>query len=383
MTGRARHGLRLTATLLALAAFFAFGFMAGRVGRRGGGSVLDEAATRIAADAAGTVDRTTLEKAAINGMLSALGDRYAVYYGTAEYADFQRMLQGRYTGLGVWLARVDERVEVTSVVPGSAAAQAGIRTGDEIVAVDGRRTAGGTVASVVGAMRGSAGTKATVEIRRGVAVRRLVLRRSDVVTRDVVVDRPGDDVRRIRVSAFTRGAGRQVRDAVARASADRVSGIIVDLRGNPGGLLHEAVEAASALLADGVVVSYRGRGVDEQVYDVLSPGDTTTPVAVLVDSGTASAAEVVAAALQDRGRAVVVGSRTYGKGSVQQPVRLSDGTAIEFTVARYFTPSGRSLDGVGVHPDVEVAPDAPDAVALRRAVDVVGGVMADAGSPRG
>jgi carboxyl-terminal processing protease len=383
MTGRARHGLRLTATLLALAAFFVFGFMAGRVGRHSGESVLDEAAARISADAAGAVDRLTLEKAAITGMLSALGDRYATYYGRAEYADLERLLEGRYTGLGVWLARVRQRVQVTSVVPGSPAADAGLRSGDEILAVDGHRTAAGSVASVVSAMRGSSGTQATVEIRRAGVVRRLVLLRSEVVTSDVLVDRPATDVVRIRVAAFTRGVGRQVRDAVAQANSDRLPGIIVDLRGNPGGLLHEAVEAASAFLGNGVVVTYRGPGVQDEVYDVVSPGDTTTSVAVLVDTGTASAAEVVAGALQDRDRAVVVGSRTYGKGSVQQPVRLSDGTAIEFTIARYFTPSGRALDGVGVRPDIEVAPNASDEVALRRAVGVVGGVMAGAGHPKG
>jgi carboxyl-terminal processing protease len=383
MTGHGRRGLRLTALLLSLAAFFVFGFMGGRVGRRTSDSVLDEAASRISADAAGAVDRVTLEKAAINGMLSALGDRYASYYGAAEYADFQRMLQGRYTGIGVWLARSAGRIEVTSVVPGSPAAEAGLRTGDEILAVDGQRTAGAGVTSVVGRMRGSSGTRTTVQIRRGDAVVELDLRRGEVVTSDVLVDRVSDDVVRIRVAAFTRGAGRQVRDAVEQAGADRVPGIIVDLRGNPGGLLHEAVEATSAFLADGIVVSYRARGVDEQVYDVLRSGDTTTSLAVLVDGGTASAAEVMAGALQDRQRGVIVGSRTYGKGSVQQPVRLSDGTAIEFTIARYFTPSGRSLDGVGVRPDIDVAPGSPAYLALQRAVDVLAGTLANTGNPKG
>jgi len=121
----------------------------------------------------------------------------------------------------------------------------------------------------------------------------------------------------------------------------------------------------------------------EQRYDVVSGGDAQTTLVVLVDGGTASAAEVVAGALQDRDRAVIVGSRTYGKGSVQQPIRLADGTAIEITVARYYTPSGRSVDGVGIRPDIEVAPSADSDVALDRGVDVLTGILADAGIPRG
>lgn len=383
MTGRARHVVQATALLLALSAFFVFGFLSGRIGRHSEQSVLDEAAARISTDAAGATDRQALERAAIQGMLGSLDDRYASYYGEAEYADFQRALEGRYTGIGVWLARVDGRLEVTSVLPSSPAGVAGVRANDEIVSLDGELVAERSVSQVVAKMRGDAGTQVSVGLRRSGVEQLLAVRRAAVQDKDVVVDNPARDVVRIQVTAFTKGVGREVRAAVEKANADRVPGIILDLRGNAGGLLHEGVETASAFLAAGPVVTYRGRGVAEQQYAVVAAGDAQTTLVVLVDGGTASAAEVVAGALQDRDRAVIVGARTYGKGSVQQPIRLADGTAIELTVARYYTPSGRSVDGTGLRPDIEVAAEADSDVALDRGVDVLTGILADAGTPRG
>jgi carboxyl-terminal processing protease len=231
-------------------------------------------------------------------------------------------------------------------------------------------------------MRGEVGTKVQISVRRAGTVRPVTLRRGELAASDVLVDRPARGVVRIRVAAFTRGVGREVRAAVATAHDER-AGVILDLRGNPGGLLVEGVEVASAFLSDGVVVSYRRRGAPEEVHRVVSTGDTTTSLVVLIDGGTASAAEVVAAALQDRERGVLVGSRTYGKGSVQQPVRLADGTALEFTIARYHTPDGRSIEGAGVRPDIDVESSATDDMAIRRAVEVLDGILADIGTPRG
>jgi carboxyl-terminal processing protease len=155
-----------------------------------------------------------------------------------------------------------------------------------------------------------------------------------------------------------------------------MGGIVLDLRGNPGGLLDEAVEAASAFLTDGPVVTYDKRGSAPQRFDVTAPGDGRTPLVVLVDAGTASAAEIVAGSLSDRERAVIVGSRTFGKGSVQEPVRLGDGSALELTVGRYRTPGGRNLDGVGIDPDVAISSDRPPQVAEQRALAVLHGLLA-------
>jgi carboxyl-terminal processing protease len=183
---------------------------------------------------------------------------------------------------------------------------------------------------------------------------------------------------RITVPSFSRGTGRQVRDALAGLVKRRAQGVVLDLRGDPGGPLTEAVETASAFLDGGTVVTYTRRGDVPTRLDAEAHGNTAVPLVVLVDGGTASAAEVVAGALQDRGRAVVVGSRTFGKGTVQEPKHLSDGSALALTVARYALPSGRSVDGVGIEPDIEVVSN-DGRVALRRAMEVLTGLQADTG----
>lgn len=374
--------LRFVAATLSLAAAFLFGFQSGRLGDQPSSpSVLDEAMRSLREHAATEVGEDDLTRAAIEGMLERLGDRYATYFAGSEFAEFQRLLDGRYTGVGLWLGPGrGAHVEVLSVLPASPAAAAGLRVGDEVVSVGGQPVVGREVGEVVGLLRGRVGTPVAVGIRRDGTVRAISLRREEVATRDVTVDAPAAGVSRIRIAAFTRGVGREVRAAVERS---RGQGVLLDLRGNPGGLLHEAVEVASAFLDGGPVVSYRGRGVEPQTFTAEGHGDASTSLVVLVDGGTASAAEVVAAALQERGRAVVVGSTTYGKGSVQQAQRLSDGSALEITVARYFTPSGRSLDGSGITPDVDVLATADGAAAERRGIEVLRGILAGSGPAKG
>ncbi len=384
----ARRGLLLTAGVLTLSAAFVFGFLAGRVGRVSpgvnGGGVLDEAAARIRSSAAQDVSPDRLNRAAIEGMLAALGDRHAAYYAATDYAQFQRLLDGRDSGVGLWLGRTDAgAVEVTSVLPESPAATAGLQVGDEVTSVAGQPVRDRAVSDIVAAMRGTPGTTVGLVVRRNRTDRTVTLRRADVSSSDVLVDDVTAGVARIRVAAFTRGVGREVRTALDTLRKRSVTSIVLDLRGNPGGLLHEGVEVASAFLDGGVVVSYQGRTVADQTFTAVGRGDTASTVVVLVDGGTASAAEVVAGALQDRDRALVVGARTYGKGSVQQPYRLSDGSAVEFTVALYYTPKGRSVDRVGIAPDVEVRPTADPRVALQRAVEVLTGSVAEIDPPRG
>lgn len=371
-------------TAAAVLVAFVVGAMAGSSGTHtppAGPSVVDEAAARIASVAAKPVDRASLDAAAIQAMLDKLGDRWATYYGPGDYAQLTALLEGRYSGLGVWLRRTEAgRVFVASVLPGSPAADALLVVGDELVSVADRDVYGTDLGWVVSQLRGPAGSSIALRIRRGATMTSLTLLRRAVATQDVTTDWVAPGVARIRVAAFTRGVGRDVRKAVAELRSARASGVVLDLRGNPGGLLSEGVEVASAFLDGGPVVSYAGRGAKPRLLSAPAHGNTDLPLAVLVDSGTASAAEVVTGALQDRGRAVVVGSRTFGKGSVQEPMRLSDGSAIELTVARYLTPSGRSLDGVGISPDIALPDGADDASAVRRAVDVLAGLVADAGT---
>jgi carboxyl-terminal processing protease len=344
-------------------------------------SVLDQAEQRIASQAARPVSAAQLERGAVEGMLSALDDRWSAYYAPDDFARFQQVLSGSYTGVGVWVRRAsDGSLRVLTVQPHSPAARAGLRAGDALVSVAGRMVTGRSVADVVSDLRGDVGTTVTVQIRRQAQLLSARLRRAAVADDDVAASMVSPTIERLRITAFTRGVGRWVRAQVAKARTRNLDGIVLDLRGDPGGLLDEAVETASAFLDGGPVVSYAQRGSTPRVLDALGHGDTGIPLVVLVDGGTASAAEIVAAALQDRGRAVLLGSRTFGKGSVQAPTQLSDGSALELTVGHYLTPAGRSLDGVGVQPDVEIPAGSGAGAFEQRAVEVLSGLTADAGS---
>jgi len=365
---------------VALTAAFGLGVATGVVGsRQHSTGVLDQAAADIARNAATPVDEQRLERAAVQGMLSTLDDRWSSYYTPGQYRTFQQSIAGRYSGIGVWLrpgTTPSQPVTIASVAPGSPAATAGLHPGDELVSVEGRATAGATVADVVAWLRGRDGTVVSLAVRQGGAVHPLTVRRTSLTVPDVVVNRLPGQVTAIRIHAFTRGVGREVRDAMATDPAAHAQGIILDLRGDPGGLLDEAVEVASAFLDGGTVVSYQQRGQPLRRLQAAPGGDTTTPLAVLVDHSSASASEVVAAALQERGRAVIIGQRTHGKGSVQQPIRLPDGSALEITVGRYITPDGTMIDGLGVEPDILVPRDAAPNVAQARALEVLKGLMA-------
>ncbi|GLZ03831.1 peptidase S41 [Actinomadura sp. NBRC 104412] len=352
----------------------------------------DGTAARLEAFLAASPGRNAPSPAAIESMLRRLGDRWARYYSPSEYEEFRGRLDGRYSGVGLWLAGEDVQegtaregtgwphakahaVLVAGVRPSSAAERAGVRGGDAIVAVGGRPVAGWDPSQVAMALRGRPGTRVELTVARDGAERRFQLVREAVRTGDVSVTSVDGRTRTIRVDAFSRGVGRQVRDAVT-GRGHGVGGILLDLRGNPGGLLEEAVETASVFLSTGPVVTYERDGAAPRTLTVTRPGDPLTPLVVLVDGGTASAAEVVAGSLRDRDRAVIVGSRTFGKGTVQEPVELPDGSAVEVTVGRYRTPSGRNLEGAGIDPDVTVPADRPPGVVERRGRSVLRGLLA-------
>jgi carboxyl-terminal processing protease len=341
-------------------------------------TVLDEAADRLATDAAEPVSRAELDRAAINGMLERLNDRWAHYYNAREYDDVQGRLNGRYSGVGLWLGTADgeSTVRIASVQPGSPAERAGVRSGDIITAVGDAPVVGWPLSKIATALRGEPSSGVELVVRRGAAQLRFRLVRAAVRAADVTVQQPAAHVQLIRLSAFTRGVAREVRDVMRRAGDRHSAGVLLDLRGNPGGLLDEAVATASAFLPGGPVVTFERRGAALRRLHADGGGDTRTPLVVLIDAGTASAAEVVAGSLLDRDRAVLVGSRTFGKGSIQEPVRLPDGSAIELTVGRYRTPAGRNLDGVGIEPDVVVSADRSPREAEQRALSVLQGLLA-------
>ncbi|MFE1424860.1 S41 family peptidase [Streptomyces fungicidicus] len=324
-----------------------------------------EAAEEAAADGASPME-------AARRAVSRSGDRWAAVYSESEYEEFEEALDGRYTGVGLWARERDGRIEVTKVGDDTPAADAGIRVGDRLRSVDGEKVDGRPVTEVVSILRGEttgerAGTTVRLGLERGSRSWHETVRRARLSRDTVGVRRLASGVTVIKVGAFTKGSGEEVRTAVRQAPAG--AGLVLDLRGNSGGLVAEAVTAASAFLDGGLVATYDVDG-EQRALHAEPDGDTTRPLVALVDGGTMSAAELLTGALQDRGRAVVVGSRTFGKGSVQMPTTLPDGSVAELTVGHYRTPSGRGVDGHGLTPDLE----AGEEEALRRAETVLGGL---------
>ncbi|MGW4744655.1 S41 family peptidase [Streptomyces sp. NPDC004290] len=335
-----------------------------------------------AAPDGGTVDSAALSRAAAAAMadgksgkkaaeefVSRSGDRWGAVYDKKEYEEFEQALGGAYTGVGLSAGRAGaDGVRVTRVRPGGPAERAGLRAGDRLVSVDGRAVDGLSVSEVVALLRGDGvpGSSVALRVERGRAAWTETLRRARLTTDPVTVRRLDDGAVLIRVTAFTKGAGTRVRDAV-RAAPDG-AGVLLDLRGNAGGLVAEAAVAASAFLDGGLVATYDVAGEERAVY-AEGGGDTGRPLVALIDGGTMSAAELLTGALQDRGRAVTVGSRTFGKGSVQMPSALPDGSVAELTVGHYRTPAGHTVDGRGITPDLTA-----DAGAEERARTVLSGL---------
>jgi carboxyl-terminal processing protease len=307
--------------------------------------------------------------------VSRSGDRWGAVYSQGEYEEFEEALDGQYTGVGLWARRErDGRIEVTKVQSGSPAAAAGVHKGDRLRTVDGENVDGQPVTEVVSLLRGdaqdaAAGTAVTLGLERGTHAWSETVRRARLSTDSVTVRRLAGEVTVIKIAAFTKGVGDLVRTAVRQAPAD--SAFILDLRGNSGGLVTEAVTAASAFLDGGLVATYDVDG-QQRALHAATGGDTTRALVALVDGGTMSAAEMLTGALQDRGRAVVVGSRTFGKGSVQMPSKLPDGVVAELTVGHYRTPSGHTVDGRGITPDLDVT--AQGQAAVERAETVLSGL---------
>ncbi|HEX2149348.1 MAG TPA: S41 family peptidase, partial [Actinomycetota bacterium] len=251
----------------------------------------------------------------------------------------------------------------------------GIEPGDLITSVDGEPVAGMTLDEVGQKIMGEAGTQVRIKVVRGAGdPREFILDRQKLEIPSVTSSMK-DNVGILNLLSFTGGVGDKVRESVARMQREGARGFILDLRGNPGGSLDEAVQVASVFIEGGTVVTYRERGKPEVVYQARGPVETKLPLVVLADEGSASASEIVAGAIQDRQRGLIVGTETYKKGSVQRVIGLSDGSAIKLTVASYFTPSGRGIGENGVLPDVAVADRSAQ---LTKANEILSGMLVEA-----
>jgi len=327
-----------------------------------------EAFTRVGRDYVEPVSDQKLIEAAINGMLTSL-DPHSNYMDAESLKSMNVETKGEFGGLGVQVTEDNGVIKVISPMDGTPAAKAGLQAGDLITHIDGRPVIGIGLQAAVDAMRGKVGTPIKLTVRRAKQEPfDVTLTRAVIVIPAVQSHREGD-VAYIRISSFiSEKTNDELKDAIAKRTAeigkDKIKGFVIDMRNNPGGLLDQAVQVSSTFLGEGEVVSTRSsRHIEDSQRANAHGVDMTNgaPLVVLVNGGTASAAEIVAGALQDHKRAIIVGTRSFGKGSVQTIIPLSNfGGALRMTTARYFTPSGRSIQAVGIVPDVVIKQFHPD-----------------------
>jgi carboxyl-terminal processing protease len=331
--------------------------------------LLAEVLERVKRDYVDRVDDRELVEAAIRGMIADL-DPHSAFLDPLEYREVRLSTSGRYSGIGVEIAVHDDRIVVVAPIDGSPAARAGIEAGDIVFSIDGLAVSGADLKDTIARMRGEAGTPVVLGIRRpGVEEAMSVeLERGEIDVQSVRGEVLPDGSAYIRISHFTDGTARELRAVISeleRRSEAPLPGLVLDLRNNPGGVLDAAIQVADAFLEKGLIVSAEGRIAEARFRAAATPGDllAAAPMSVLVNRGSASAAEIVAGALKDHGRATLVGDATFGKGSVQTIIPLSDGHAIKLTTSRYYTPSGASIHARGIAPDIAIAAagDAGDA----------------------
>jgi carboxyl-terminal processing protease len=318
---------------------------------------------RVKHDYVNPVDDHQLLQAAIRGMVASL-DPYSAYLDGDEYDEIKISSSGRYSGVGIELSIEDEQVVVIAPFDGSPAQQAGIRSGDIIVTIDGVPVNTNTLADTIGRMRGAEGTSVKIGIMREGNPEPMVftLKRSRVDLHSVRGEMLEPGYAYVRISQFSETTGDDLNASMKelrKHNGAPLKGLVLDLRDNPGGVLEAAVAVADAFLDSGVIVTAKGRTPDSKFEMDATPGDVLNgaPIVVLVNGGSASAAEIVAGALKDQHRAKLMGRTTFGKGSVQTIIPLSDDRAVKLTTSLYYTPSGVSINHRGIAPDIELERD--------------------------
>ena len=324
-------------------------------------ALLGDVIERVRADYVEPVNDKELIENAINGMLTGL-DAHSSYMNAQAFKEMQVQTRGEFGGLGIEVTQDNGFIKVVSPIDDTPAARAGIKSGDLITAIDGKTVQGLSLNEAVEKMRGSPSSRITLTLKReGVEKPVEAAMTREIIKIKVVKSRlEGEDVGYIRLSQFSEQADVNVKKAVAALrteSGNKLKAIVLDLRNDPGGLLDQAVSVASAFIDRGEIVSTRSRRTDEGQRWEAKGGDVTggLPMVVLINGGSASSSEIVAGALQDHRRAVLLGTRSFGKGSVQTVMPLPGNGAMRLTTARYYTPSGRSIQGLGISPDVPVA----------------------------
>jgi carboxyl-terminal processing protease len=343
-------------------------------------NLFGEVFERVRADYVEKPDDSKLIESAINGMLAGL-DPHSSYMDPKSFRDMEVETKGEFGGLGIEVTMEDGLIKVVAPIDETPAAKAGILANDLIIKLDDEQVQGMTMNQAVEKMRGPVNTKVKLTIMRKGQDKpiEVSLTREVIHVRSVRSQVEGDDVGYIRMTQFsdqtTDGLKKAIADITAKVSNDKLKGYILDLRNNPGGLLDQAISVSSTFIQRGEIVSTRGRNAEETARFNAHGGDLTKgkPLIVLINGGSASASEIVAGALQDQKRATILGTRSFGKGSVQTIIPLgSDNGALRLTTARYFTPSGRSIQAKGIVPDIEVMQDVPEDIKAKTDTSTMG-----------
>ncbi len=305
------------------------------------------------------VESQALIQGAINGMIKTL-DPHSAFMNADMYKELEVETQGQFGGIGIEITLVKDVLTVVSPIEDTPAYNAGVKSGDQIIKIDGKSTKDITIMEAVQKMRGPKDTKVTITILRENVdkPKDFVLTRAIIQIKSVKAKTFEDNIGYIRIASFHERTADDLRKALKEVSGKLhpMKGLVLDLRNDPGGLLMQAIEVSDMFLKSGVIVSTRGRtkNMESKVYAKDNGSEITCPIVVLVNEGTASAAEIVAGALQDNGRALITGTQTFGKASVQTIIPLENGSALKLTTARYYTPKGRSIQAEGIKPDIVV-----------------------------
>ena len=322
-------------------------------------NLFGEVFERVRSDYVEPTDDKELVENALNGMLSAL-DPHSGYLNEKSFRDMQVQTRGEFGGLGIEVTQENGLVKVVSPIDDTPAARAGLQPGDLILAIDGEQVVGISLQEAVDKMRGPVNSSIKLSIRRGTREPfDVTLQRAIITVQSVRSRMEGEDIGYVRITSFSEQTNAGLTKAVEKLQADskgKMRALVLDLRNNPGGLLDQAVAVSDSFLEKGEIVSTRTRRADDAQRFNARPGDLIKgmPLVVLINSGSASASEIVAGALQDHRRAILMGTKSFGKGSVQTIIPLPGHGAMRLTTARYYTPSGRSIQALGIEPDIQV-----------------------------
>jgi carboxyl-terminal processing protease len=363
-------GFSATAAIASFAIILSFA-IGDYVGQSRNKSPVEESISKILTKNPTPLKRDNLERAAIEGALKASGDQWANYFPQESATYLNQTLEGRYSGIGIWLRKNKSgTLEVASVQQNSPASRAGIKVLDTLADINGVGMDGASIATAIAALRGTPNTKLQITLERNQDLFELEIVRESILNGDVVAYQLATKVVYIQISSISSQVASDV--AVALVKFPHSKGIVLDLRDNPGGLLNVAVDVASLFLTEGTIVSYTRKNDSEVVLESTKKKSDSAPMTVLINRSTASAAEVIAGALQDRNRAVILGEKSYGKGTVQEIIDLTGGSKLEITIGKYRTPSGKVIDQVGIAPDLLV----PENDSINKALLVLSGLSA-------